>query len=90
MELATIWLYGLLALVGLFFQLLLHGGLRMIIYPLSLVLGAVAGYASPFRYHAISFNLGMIITAAIGGYWRCVIVESACLIAGFLVGIYLF
>lgn len=91
MEVVYILLYAILALAGFFLQNALHSGLRFVIYPLSFVLGILAGYyfSYPFGYCALSFNIGMIGRAVVGGYWLCVAVECMCLFVGVFVGIYL-
>ncbi len=87
MVLYGIWLYLIFALLGLFFQNFLHSGIRIVIYPLSFILGLVIGYN--LNYYVLSFNLGMISRAVIGGYWHCVVVESLCLLSGIVIGVLL-
>jgi uncharacterized membrane protein YdfJ with MMPL/SSD domain len=90
MEPLTILLYASLALVGFIFQSLLHGSVRLLVYPLSFVLGVVVGSNfSSYAVHALSFNVGMVSRAAVGGYWHCVLIEAACLVLGIVAGFYL-
>ncbi len=90
MEPLTILLYASLVLVGFIFQSLLHGGVRLLVYPLSFVLGVVVGSNfGSYAVHALSFNVGMVSRAAMGGYWHCVLIEGACLVFGIAVGFYL-
>jgi len=88
MTLETIIIYITLGGLGLIFQAILRGEIRIIIYPLSFILGLITGIH--FNYYTLSFNVGMISRAAISGYWICALVETAALVAGFLVGFYVF
>jgi hypothetical protein len=84
-----------LAIAGLLFQSLLHGNLRLMIYPLNALLGVAAGYLAgmdqglDFALSVVAFCLGMAGRAAMGGYWNCVAMELGCMAFGVLVGIYL-
>jgi len=82
----AIWIYGLFALCGFMLQTFLHGGIRIVIYPLSVLLGIFSGWTN--SYYLIAFNLGMISRAALGQYWSCVAVEALCMISGFLIGFF--
>ena len=84
LELATVWLYGLCALAGLLFQSVLPSSVRIMVYPLSFVLGLLA---VRLPLHALlAFNVGMIGRAVVGRYWHCVALEAAALIFGIAVG----
>jgi hypothetical protein len=81
-------------IAGLVFQSLLHGGRRIIVYPLSFFLGVAGGMAfgtafDVAAYYALSFGSGMAGRAALGGYWNCVAMEAGCLLGGLIVGVYL-
>jgi len=86
-HLSYIWLYIVFAISGFFFQSLLRGGFRLIIYPVSFILGLISAYQS--NYYTLCLNIGMIVRATVGGYWYCVVLEGACLAIGLLIGLYL-
>ncbi len=76
--------YVLLAIVGLIFQSVLPGRIRMfLIYPLSFVFGFSSNQFSNFM--PLAFGFGMSARAAVGQYWMCFILEIFLLIAGFAV-----
>jgi len=83
LELAVVWLYGLYALAGLLFQSVLPSNVRILVYPLSAVLGFLS-VRLPL-YAPIAFNVGMIGRAAVGKYWHCVALETAALLLGIAV-----
>ena len=83
LELAVVWLYGLCALTGFIFQSVLPSNVRIIVYPLSFVLGILA-VRLPL-YALLAFNVGMISWAAVGKYWHCVAIEAAALLLGIAV-----
>ena len=72
----------LVAAVGFIFQSILQSPYRIVIYPVSLVIGILL--AVDFNYYLVSFNIGMIGRAASGGYWHCAVMEAAALAIGFL------
>jgi hypothetical protein len=84
LELAVVWLYGLCALAGFIFQSVLPRNVRILIYPLSAVLGFLSARLP--LYALLAFNVGMIGRAAVGKYWHCVAIEAAAMIFGIAVG----
>jgi hypothetical protein len=84
-----------LAIAGLLFQSLLHGGRRIIVYPLNFLLGVAAAFVAgldtglDYSIAICAFCIGMASRAAMGGYWHCVLMELGCLAAGIFVGFYL-
>lgn len=87
MAFVSIWFYVLFAVAGFVLQSVLPSNIRIIIYPVSFLVGVMTGYSS--NYYALSLNIGMISRAAIGGYWYCVAVETILLVSGFVIGSYL-
>ncbi len=72
--------------LGFAFQSILPGNIRMLIYPLSFMLGLITGMFS--FYYLLAFNLGMISKAAVGRYWHCVFLEVMLLSLGLMIGIF--
>lgn len=79
-----VWYIFFTAAAGFLFQSLLPSPYRIIIYPISLVIGILL--AIDLNYYLISFNMGMIGRAAAGRYWHCVVMEAGALLFGFLAG----
>lgn len=80
LQLVVVWLYGGLALAGLLFQSVLPRNIRLVVYPMSFVLGFVGARAQ--LYYLLAFNAGMISWAAVGKYWHCIAIEAAALLLG--------
>jgi hypothetical protein len=83
LPLAAVWLYGLCLLAGFIFQSVLPSNVRILIYPLSAILGFLS-VRLPL-YALLAFNVGMIGRAAVGKYWHCVVLEVAALLLGIAV-----
>jgi hypothetical protein len=84
LELTIAWFYGICLLAGFVFQSVLPSSVRIMVYPLSAVLGFLS-VRLPL-YALLAFNVGMIGRAAVGKYWHCVALEAAALIFGIAVG----
>ena len=84
LELAAVWLYGICVLAGFIFQSVLPSNIRILVYPLSAVLGFLS-VRLPL-YVLLAFNVGMIGRAVIGRYWHCVALEAAAMFLGIAVG----
>jgi len=84
LQLVVVWLYGGLALAGLLFQSVLPSNVRILVYPLSAVLGFLS-VRLPL-YALLAFNVGMIGRAVVGRYWHCVAIEAAAMLLGIAVG----
>lgn len=80
LPLTTIWLYGGCFFAGLILQSLLPRNIRILVYPLSFVLGFIG--ANSQLYYLLAFNAGMISWPVIGKYWHCVAIETAALLLG--------
>jgi len=87
MSTGLIWMYCMFALCGLFFQIIINSGRKIVSYPTSLVLGIFAGVFP--NYFLLFFNFGMIGTNLMFKSWTYASVQSLCLLNGFLVGFYL-
>jgi len=83
LELAAVWLYGLCVLAGFIFQSVLPSNIRILVYPLSAVLGFLS-VRLPL-YALLAFNAGMIGRAVVGKYWHCVLIEAVALLLGIAV-----
>jgi hypothetical protein len=83
LELTTVWLYGLYILAGFIFQSVLPSNVRILIYPLSAILGFLS-VRLPL-YALLAFNVGMIGRAVVGRYWHCVALEAAAMLLGITV-----
>ena len=84
LPLAAVWLYGFCFFAGLVFQSVLPSNVRILIYPLSAVLGFLS-VRLPL-YALLAFNIGMIGRAAVGKYWHCVALEAAAMLLGIVIG----
>lgn len=80
LPLAAVWLYGLCILAGVIFQSVLPSNVRILVYPLSAVLGFLS-VRLPL-YALLAFNVGMIGRAVVGRYWHCVALEAAAMMLG--------
>jgi hypothetical protein len=86
LELAVVWLYGLCVLAGFIFQSVLPSNVRILVYPLSAVLGFLS-VRLPL-YALLAFNIGMVGRAVVGRYWHCVAIEAAALLLGIAVAFF--
>jgi len=84
LQLAAVWLYGLCIMAGFIFQSVLPSNIRILVYPLSAVLGFLS-VRLPL-YALLAFNVGMIGRAVVGRYWHCVAIEAAAMLLGIAVG----
>ena len=80
LPLATVWFYGFCFFAGLIFQSILPRNARLVVYPMSFVLGFLGMKAQ--MYHLLAFNVGMIGRAVVGKYWHCVALEAAAMLLG--------